>query len=70
MIKERNNGETVREFAQTIIANNTGYRAVYASLTGQQQRMYRDVMSLAATIGVTTAHIQAYPVEYTLPEGL
>lgn len=70
MVKERNNGETVRAFAQIIIANNAAYRAVYASLTGQQQRMYRDVQSMAATNGITAAHVLAYPVAYTLPEGM
>ena len=70
MVEMRGMGESVADFAHTVIANNSYYRSFYAALTGQQQRMFRDVRSMAATEGVTAAEVLAYPVEYRMPEGL
>ena len=70
LVTLRANGETVLDLASMVLANAAQWRGVYASLTGQQQRMYRDVMCMAATEGITSAHILTYPVEYTLPGGL
>ena len=69
LVKERAMGEAVQDFAAIVMANNAMYRTVYAKLTGQQQRMYRDVMSMAAMEGVTAAQVLAYPVQYEMPEG-
>ena len=69
MVNERGMGESTREFADIVIANNALYRAVYAKLTGQQQRMYRDVQSMAVTPGITAEEVAAYLVEYEMPRG-
>ena len=61
----RSRGETPADLAQKVLANAGQWRMIYAYLTGQQQRMYGEVSALA-----TVAEIQAYPVAYSLPEGL
>ena len=70
MLAERGLDESMEDFAALIITNNGVYRGVYAALTGQQQRMYRDVQAMAATPGVTADEVEAYPVKYELPGGL
>ena len=61
----RARGETVAELAATVLANAAKWRAVYACLTGQQQRMYGEINGLMAV-----EDILAYPVAYEMPEGV
>ena len=65
MIAARGRGESVAEFAQKVMENNTAYRLLAGALTGQQQRMYAEVNALT-----TTEAVEAYPVAYVMPEGL
>jgi hypothetical protein len=69
MVQERGMDESLTDFAQLIVSKNLLYRPVYAFLTGQQQRMYRDVESMAAMPGITADEVAAYLVEYQMPEG-
>lgn len=70
LIAARGMGESMADFTAKVMENNAQYRLLAGSLTGQQQRMYRDVNSMATAPGITTAEIMAYPVNYALPEGL
>ena len=65
LVQLRSRGETPADLAQKVLANAGQWRMVYTWLTGQQQRMYGEVSGLA-----TVDEIQAYPVEYQLPEGM
>ncbi len=65
LVQLRARGETPADLAQKVLANAGQWRMVYAWFTGQQQRMYGEVSGLA-----TVAEIEAYPVEYQLPEGM
>ena len=65
LVALRARGETPADLAQKVLANAGPWRMVYAWLTGQQQRMYGEVSGLEAV-----DEIQAYPVEYQLPEGM
>ena len=65
LVRLRARGETPAELAHKVLANAGQWRMVYAWLTGQQQRMYGEVSGLA-----TVEEVQAYPVEYRLPEGV
>ena len=65
LVQLRARGETPADLAQKVLANAGQWRMVYAWLTGQQQRMYGEVSGLT-----TVEEIQAYPVEYQLPEGM
>ena len=65
LVATRGLGETVQDFALIVMGNNAMYRQFAAFITGQQQRMYREVNELQ-----TTAAIQAYEVVYQMPEGL
>ena len=65
MVATRGMGETVPDFAQVVMANNTMYRQFAALITGQQQRMYREVNALESA-----EDIVAYPVAFSLPDWL
>lgn len=65
LINLRAAGETVTEFAQLVLVKSKIWTAVYAHLTGQQQRMYKEVILLSDIDAIL-----AYPVTYNLPEGL
>lgn len=68
MVAERYiEGETVADLARAVMANNATYRALYASLTGQQQRMCADVMAMSADECMTAEDVLGYPVEYVVP---
>lgn len=70
LVQLRAKGETVTDLAGKVMQNSAQWRMVYAYLTGQQQRMYGEVMALAEQDGVTNEDIAAYPVQYWMPEGL
>lgn len=70
LVQLRARGESVAELAAKVLQNAGAWRRVYASLTGQQQRMYGEVLFLAEQDGITAEDVAAYPVEYKLPEGL
>ncbi len=63
LVKLRDRGETVPALAAKVLANAGRWRMLYATLTGQQQRMYANVSALA-----DAASVQAYLVTYQLPE--
>lgn len=65
LVALRGLGETVADFAQVVMANNAMYRQFAAFITGQQQRMFREVNALE-----TTVEIRAYVVQYAMPEGI
>lgn len=69
LVQFRARGESVADLATKVLDNAATWRMVYAYLTGQQQRMYGEVSTLAVQEGITAADIAAYPVEYVMPEG-
>jgi len=62
LVQLRNRSETVAEFAADVMARATQYRGLYAWYTGQQQRMYGEVIALT-----TVQAVQAYQVTYETP---
>lgn len=62
LVEERKAGESVLEFAQIVINNWMLFRQFSAYMTGQQQRMYKEVNELS-----TVAELDAYIVEYDIP---
>lgn len=70
LVSLRCSGETVAELAASVLEKASVWRSLYAHLTGQQQRMYRDITSMAADERVTADEILAYPVEFTPPDGV
>ncbi|SBV92081.1 conserved hypothetical protein [uncultured delta proteobacterium] len=65
LIAQRGLDESLQEFAQKVMVNNLIYRKLAGDITGQQQRMYREVNELK-----TVEEVQAYKVAYVMPEGL
>ena len=70
LVRQRAAGETIAEFARLVLGNSAVWTAVYGRLTGQQQRMCREVLYLAEVDGITAEDILSYPVSYSLPEGM
>lgn len=64
LVQIRGRGETVADMAAKVLANAGQWRLLYASLTGQQQKMYADVSALSSVEAVT-----AYPTTFQVPEG-
>lgn len=65
LVAYRGRGETVMELATRVLQNAAAWRTIYASLTGQQQRMYREVSLLT-----TAQEVIAYKVNFIFPEGV
>lgn len=65
LVQLRARGETAADLAARVLENAGRWRAVYAYLTGQQQRMYGEVSGLT-----DVQEIDDYPVAYALPEGM
>ncbi len=64
LVQIRGRGETVADMAAKVLANAGQWRLLYASLTGQQQKMYADVSALSSLEAV-----RAYPTAFRMPEG-
>jgi hypothetical protein len=61
MIMLRGRGENLEEFAHNVIGHNEQYRLFYALLTGQQQRMYADIVALE-----TVEEILDYKIQFQM----
>lgn len=66
LVQLRARGEKVAELAEKVILNAGQWRSVYAFFTGQQQRMYGEVVFLSEQEGTKAEDIAAYPVEYLI----
>jgi hypothetical protein len=64
LVQIRGRGEAVADMAAKVLANAGQWRLLYASLTGQQQKMYADVSVLS-----TVEAVAAYPTAFHMPEG-
>ena len=64
LVQIRGRGESVAGMAAKVMANAGQWRLLYASLTGQQQKMYADVSALSSLEAVA-----AYPTTLHMPEG-